>query len=146
MSDSDFEDLTAKLYYDYGMEMTKGTPYEIVLGGGFLKTRTPYDLSGGTVKYGDLYNLLPFDNDLVLCSVSGSDLKSKFLQTSNSDYHVYASITASEVVNSKTYYILTDNYTSDYSYNNLTVVTNYTTTNSLYARDLMAKHLKSKYL
>ena len=89
---------------------------------------------------------MPFDNDLVLCSISGSDLKSKFLQTTNSDYHVYGSITASQVVDSKTYYILTDIYTSDYSYNNLTVVTNYTNTNSLYARDLLAKYLKSKYL
>ena len=146
MDDSAFEDLTAQLYYEFGMEKTKGTQYEIVLGGGFLKTRTPYDLSGGTVKYGDLYNLMPFDNDLVLCSISGSDLKSKFLQTTNSDYHVYGSITASQVVDSKTYYILTDIYTSDYSYNNLTVVTNYTNTNSLYARDLLAKYLKSKYL
>lgn len=146
MDDSTFEDLTAKTYYDFGIEMTKGTQYEIVLGGGFLQTRTPYDLAGGTVLYGDIFNLLPFDNDLVLCSISGSDLKSRFLNSTNSSYHIYSSITSSQVVNSKTYYILTDSYTSDYSYNNLTVITNYTATNSLYARDLVAKYLKSKYL
>ena len=146
MDDSTFEDLTAKTYYEFGMEMTKGTKYEIVLGGGFLQTRTPYDLAGGTVLYGDIFNLLPFDNDLVLCSISGSDLKSKFLNSTNSSYHIYSSITSSQVVNSNTYYILTDSYTSDYSTNNLTVITNYTATNSLYPRDLVAKYLKSKYL
>ena len=146
MYSSDFEDLTAKLYYEYGLEKTKNSPYELALGGGFIRTRTPYNLNGGTTTYGHIFNLLPFDNDLVLCSISGYYLKSKFLQTSNSDYHVYANITASQVDNTKTYYIITDSYTSDYASNRLTVVENYTIKDGLYARDLVAEYLKSTYL
>ena len=146
MYSSDFEDLTAKLYYEYGYAKTKDTQYEIVLGGGFIRTRTPYNLAGGTVVYGDVFNLLPFDNDLVLCSVTGSILKSNFLNTSNDDYHVYASIKSSQVSNNKIYYILTDSYTSDWAPNKLTVIQNYTPTDGKYARDLVADYFRLTYL
>ena len=116
------------------------------MGGGFIRTRTPYNLSGGTVCYGDVFNLLPFDNDLVLCSIKGSDLKKKFISTTNSDYFVYGNTNLNSIINSETYYILTDSYTSDYSYNNLTVIENYTIKNNMYARDLVAQYFKNTYL
>ena len=146
MDDSVFEQLTATLYYEHGVEMAKGTGYTVTLGGGFIRTRTPYNLSGGTVLYGDIFNLLPFDNDLVLCSILGSNLKNKFINTSNSDYYIYPKVSASSISDSKTYYILTDSYTSDYASNKLTVVINFTQTHNLYARDLVAKYLKENYL
>ena len=146
MDDEVFEALTAKLYYEFGLKMTEGTSYKLTLGGGFIRTRTPYNLSGGTVCYGDVFNLLPFDNDLVLCSIKGSDLKKKFISTTNSDYFVYGNTNLNSIINSETYYILTDSYTSDYSYNNLTVIENYTIKNNMYARDLVAQYFKNTYL
>ena len=147
MDDSVFESLTANLYYEYGLEKTQNTSYDIILGGGFIKTRTPYNLHSGTVVYGDIFNLLPFDNDLVLCSIKGSDLINKFISTSHSDYYVYPkNINANSINRDATYYVLTDTYTSDYASNRLTVIINYTKTDKMYARDLMAKYLRENYL
>ncbi len=146
MYSSTFESLCSKLYYQYGTEKTQNSEYEIILGGGFIRTRTPYDLQGGTVVYGDVFNLLPFDNDLVLCSLLGVDLKNKFIETQNQDYFVYPTIDPSSISDTQIYYILTDSYTSDYAYNNLTVIKNYTLTDHKYARDLVSDHFKLTYL
>ncbi len=146
MYSSSFESLCSKLYYQYGIQKTQNSQYEITLGGGFIKTRTPYDLQGGTVVYGDVFNLLPFDNDLVLCSILGVDLKNKFIETQNQDYFVYPTLNSSSISDTETYYILTDSYTSDYTYNNLTVIENYTLTDYKYARDLVSDHFKLTYL
>ena len=139
-SDSQIEDFVAKLYLEAGIEKW-GDRYNIVLGGGFLKTRTPYNLTAGTKKYADLLSLFPFNNQLVLCSVSGSNLKSKFINTSNSDYHIalsdyYSTITVS---NNATYYIIVDTYTALYAPNKLTIVDYFDDTT--YARDLLADAL-----
>ena len=147
MDDSVFEALTAKVLYNFGVKIAEITGYTPILGGGFIRTRVPYNLSGGTVTYGDVYNLLPFENDLVLCSISGYDLKSRFINTTNSDYYIYPKINASQIVDTQTYYIITDSYTSDYSYNNLTVIVNYTDLyEKIYSRDIVAEYLKSTYL
>ena len=104
-------DTVAQLYYEKGVAEW-GSQYNIVLGGGFLRLRTPYNVSAGNVTYAQLFSILPFDNDIVLGSISGYYLKSKFLETSNGDYHVYApSITSADVSNNQTYYIIVDRYT-----------------------------------
>ena len=118
-----------------------------VLGGGFISTRTPYNLSAGTVKYGDIYALLPFENDIVLCSIKGTYLLSKFINSTNRNYYIYSMIDASEVNSSETYYVITDSYSSDYKSNNLTVVKNLTLEYGVgYARDLFAQYLRDNYL
>ncbi|MBR3864484.1 MAG: bifunctional metallophosphatase/5'-nucleotidase [Clostridia bacterium] len=147
MDDSVFEALTAKVLYEFGLEMAKTSGYTPIIGGGFIRTRTPYNLKSGTITYGDVYNLLPFENDLVLCSILGADLISRFINADSEDYYIYPQISASEIVDTKTYYIMTDSYTSDYSYNNLTVIENYTITyKTLYSRDIVAEYLKTTYL
>ena len=148
MNDASFEDLLAQIYYNKAIEVLGSSYSKLpVLGGGFLKTRTPYNLAGGTVLYGDLYNLLPFENDLVLCSISGSKLLSRFINNTNTDYHIYGPATSTSITSSKTYYIITDSYNSDYSYNGLTVVRNLTEENLMgYARDLFAEYLRTNYL
>lgn len=139
MSDSALEDLAAKLYYEAGVEKW-GDRYDIALGGGFLRTRNPYVLEQGEVAYADLMSLFPFNNRLVLCSISGSDLKSKFIETSNDDYHIYP-INPAGIVSSKTYYVVVDTYTSSYSRNNLTVIEYYDDTT--YARDFIAEYIRN---
>ena len=137
--DSDVEQLVATLYYEAGVEMW-GEQYDIFLGGGFIRTRSPYNLYQGNVTYSDLYSLLTFDNELVLCTISGANLKSKFIYSTNSDYYVYYEGSASSIKDNQTYYIVTDTYTSTYRWNNLTEVARYTP--GVYARDLVADFIE----
>ena len=133
------KNLVAKLYYEYGVEKW-GDEYDIVIGGGFLSVRSPYDLAAGDVRYSQLVSLLPFDNEIHLCSISGRDLLSRFINTSNSDYFVYPTTTESIDPN-KTYYIVTDSYCSQYAPNKLTVIESYGA--DIFARDLVAEYIKS---
>ena len=141
LDDSEVEQIVANLYYQYGVE-TWGSQYEITLGGGFLKTRSPYNLKSGEILYSDVYSLLPFDNDLVLCSISGKDLLDKFINTTNTDYYICAGVDINTLKNSidssKTYYVVVDSYTSSYKYNNLTEITRMS---GVYARDLLAEYI-----
>ena len=133
----------AMLYYEAGVEKW-GNEYDIVLGGGFMSARSPYNLQVGTVTYGDLQMILPFDNQIVLCSISGYDLKTKFFETTNDRYYIYYGAYGEEVKaniqNNKTYYIITDTYTSTYRYNNLTEVARFDETT--FARDLLAAYIE----
>ena len=141
---TELKGLVADLYYEAGIERW-GDKYDIALGGGFISVRSPYDLAAGEVKYSDLNSLLPFDNQLVLCSIKGRDLKNKFFETNNSNYYIaYGDYGASIRNNSDynaTYYIITDTYCSSYAYNNLTVVEYYDA--GVYARDLIADYIRA---
>lgn len=134
-------ELVAKLYYQKGVEIW-GDRYKIALGGGFLSLRNPYELGRGEVTYSDVYSILPFDNQLVLCSTTGKNLLRVFIETNNDRYHVYRDSTIiSSIDPTATYYVVTDTYTSTYSYNNLTEVERYK--KGVYARDLLADYIKS---
>lgn len=143
-TDYELEDYVASLYLEVGMEKW-GSEYDIVLGGGFLKTRSPYDLAPGSTTYADILSLLPFDNRIVLCSISGNDLKTKFIDTTNSDYHnaysSYGNSVRNDISADETYYVVVDTYTAFYAPNRLTVVDFYD--ESTYARDLVAEKVKS---
>ena len=142
MSDSKVEDTVAGLYLKAGLEKW-GSRYNIVLGGGFLKTRSPYNIQAGEVTYGDLLNILPFDNRLVLCSVSGSKLNSQFINSTNANYHIALSKYGEglNVSSGSTYYVVVDTYTAYYAYNGLTIVDWYD--EGVYARDLLADEIRS---
>ncbi len=144
-SSNELRGLVAKLYYEFG-EKIWGDQYDIVLGGGFLQTRSPYSLSAGDVTYGQLQSLLPFDNSLVLCSVKGADLKDKFFETDNDNYFIfygdYGASVKDSIVPSATYYIIVDTYTASYKYNRLTVVESYSNA-AYYARDLLAEYIQA---
>ena len=136
--------LSADLYYKLGMEVW-GSKYKIALGGGFTSIRSPYNLQQGDVKYSDVQSLFPFDNQLVLCSIKGRDLKNKFFETDNSSYYIsygdYGQSIKNNIDLNATYYVVVDTYTSDYRYNNLTVVERYQ--DGVFARDLIADYIKN---
>ena len=137
-------DVVAELYYKKGIE-TWGAEYDVVLGGGFLQARSPYNLNAGQVTYGDLQMIFPFDNQIVLCSISGYYLRTKFFETTNSSYHIYyesygESIKAN-INNNQTYYVITDTYTSAYASNRLTEVARLDETT--FARDLLADYIEA---
>ena len=139
----DLCDKVAELYVDFGLEKW-GENYDIVLGGGYLSARSPYSLNSGEVKYSDLQMLFPFDNKIVLCSVNGYDLKRKFIETNNSDYHIAYSEFGEEIKKNidtdATYYIVVDTYTALYAPNKLTIVDE--SPGEIYARDLLAEYIK----
>ena len=131
----------AELYWRTGLEKW-GAEYDVVLGGGFLSVRHPYDLPAGEVTYSMLQSLFPFDNELVLCSISGADLRDRFLESTNSNYFV--SCDPSLLANldpSARYYIITDTYSSSYAPNRLTEVERYGA--GTYARDLLADYIST---
>lgn len=134
-------DKVAELYYTAGVEKW-GKEYEIVLGGGFLSARSPYDLSIGNITYANLFSILPFDNEIVLGSIKGRNLKQKFINSTNSKYHCYYDESiVGEIIDNKTYYIVTDTYTSTYRSNGITEIARYDS--GVYARDLLADYLRS---
>ena len=143
-SSSKLADIVSELYLEAGLEKW-GDKYNIVLGGGFIKVRSPYSLSAGSVTYSNLLSLLPFDNQLVLCSIKGTYLKSKFVNTSNSDYHntysTYGQNIKNNISGNATYYIVVDTYTASYAPNKLTVVDYYD--DNVFARDLLANDIKN---
>ena len=134
----------ADLYYQVGMERW-GDAYDIALGGGFMSARSPYNLAMGTVTYGDLQNILPFDNQLVLCSIKGYNLRSKFFETSNSRYYIsygdYGASIKGNIDSNATYYVVTDTYSSTYSSNGLTEIARYD--EGVFARDLLADYIEA---
>lgn len=132
--------IVAKLYYEAGEEKW-GDKYDIVLGGGYISVRNPYDLEKGDVTYSELQTLFPFDNELVLCSIKGKDLLSRFINNDNADYFIaygdYGESVKDNIDPNKTYYIVTDTYSSTYSSNRLTEVAKYEA--GVFARDLLAE-------
>lgn len=128
----------AKLYYEAGVAKW-GDEYNIVLAGGQINTRSPYEVNAGYVQYSDLQRVLPFDNPLYLCKIKGSDLKSKFLN--NSDYYKYSTITASQVKDNEYYYIVADGWTALYAWAKCTTVEIYD--ENTFARDFLADYIKS---
>ena len=138
------QQLIAQLYYELG-EKTWGDKYDIVLGGGFMSARSPYNLYKGDVTYSDIQSIFPFDNQITLCSVKGRDLLRKFVETSNDRYYIhygeYGKEVCKKIDSNATYYIVTDSYTAYYAYNNLTVVAEYDPT--IFARDLLAEYIEA---
>lgn len=133
----------ARLYYEAGAEKW-GAKYDIVLGGGFMSVRSPYQITAGTVTYGDLQNVLPFDNPLVLGKISGYKLRTQFLETENQRYYIslgaYGESVKDSIQDNATYYIVTDSYSSTYAYNGITEIERYDTTT--FARDLLAAYIE----
>lgn len=137
----------AQLYYDYGVERW-GDEYDIVLGGGFFKARSPYNLEVGNVTYAQLYMIFPFDNALTLCSIKGRDLQSKFFESDNDNYYIcygeYGESIKDNIDPNKTYYVVVDSYTSTYRYNNLTEIER--SSDNIFLRDLLSEYIADGFL
>lgn len=142
-SSDDLRRLLAQLYYETGLQ-TWGDEYDITLGGGFFSVRSPYDLDAGDVTYSMLHSLFPFDNQLVLCSVKGDSLLSKFINSTNKNYFVCGDYADLKVDPQGTYYIVVDTYTSQYAPNRLTVVEEYDP--QIFGRDLLADYIRAGHM
>ena len=125
----------AAAYLEKGREIW-GDEYDIVLGGARINVRAPYTLAAGEVTYAQLYTLLPFDNTVVLCRVTGRQLRQKLLGTKNTC--AYDPDLPGSIQDDQLYYIVTDTYTSMYSYNMFTEVARMDNT---FSRDLLAEFI-----
>ena len=109
-----------------------------------MSAREPGYLHTGTIKYADLQSIFPFDNQLVLCSIKGRDLVSRFLETSNSSYFIfcgsYGNSIRGDIDPDGTYYLVTDTYSSGYAPNRLTEIARYD--EDVFARDLLADYIR----
>ena len=116
-----------------------------MLGGGYIKTRSPYALERGNVTVAQVQTLLPFENKIVLCALNGTEINNKFIHSSNGNYHIaYSEYGKREkdnvLFNSKaTYYVVTDTYTSDYHH--LKVVA--TLSDNVFAWNLLCDYLRN---
>ncbi|MBQ7323163.1 MAG: metallophosphoesterase [Clostridia bacterium] len=131
------------LYYQAGMKKW-GEEYNIVLAGGAINVRSPYDIPVGEVTYGYLQMILPFDNYLVLCSIKGSDLQRRFFNNSSYvlSYGAYGANIKNNIQANQTYYIITDSWSSLYAPNNLTEIEKYDD-NKTFARDFLAQYIQT---
>ena len=137
----DLRQLVADLYYMEGL-VRWGTEYDIALGGGYISIRNPGYLARGEVTYGDLLELFPFDNELVLCSIRGKDLIERFLETDNSNYFISCKEDLADNIDKNgIYYVVVDSYSSTYGPNCLTEIERYG--DAYYARDMLANFILS---
>jgi 2',3'-cyclic-nucleotide 2'-phosphodiesterase (5'-nucleotidase family) len=138
------QQIIADLYYETGVKEW-GEKYDIALGGGFMSVRSPYNLKAGDVTYADIQSLFPFDNQLVLCSVKGRELKNKIFETNNNRYYIsygdYGESIRNNIDFNATYYIVVDTYSAYYAANRLTVVEEYKP--DVFGRDLLAEYIKN---
>lgn len=129
----------AQLYLQKGQELW-GAEYDVAVGGGFMSCRDPYQLAAGDVTYSQVASILPFNNAFVLCSTSGANLRRVFLESGNRRYYV-AEAEGLKIDDSKTYYVITDTYTSEYGPNKLTEVARFD--EEYFARDLLADFISA---
>ena len=138
------KNLCSVLYYQTGIEKW-GKDYNIILGGGYTSCRGS-GLYEGTVTYASISGLFPFNNDIVLCSVKGSDLKNTQFIKGSSNYYVtwsdYGNSIKANIQDDEIYYLVTDTYNSDYASNHLTVIDRLQD-GGMYARDLLAKFVEN---
>ena len=142
VSGDELRQLCADLYLEKGLEKW-GEKYNVVLGGGYISVRDPKVLYQGIALYKDIYSLFPFDNGLYLCSISGLNLKERFIYSTNSNYFISVSDYGNSlsINDAETYYIITDAYSAFYSDNGLTIVEEYG--EEKFARDFIAEHIKN---
>ena len=109
-----------------------------------MSIRDPGYLAVGDVTYSDLYSLFPFDNQLVLCAIEGDALLERFFLNDDGRYFLcygdYGRQVKDNIQPDKTYYIVTDTYSSLYKPNKLTEIQRYD--ENIYARDLLAQYAK----
>ena len=90
-----------------------------------------------------MVSLLPFDNTITLCSIRGQDLIDRFLENDHYAYHIRTTDYGNSILDSidpdGVYYVVTDTYTAQYTYNRMTVVDTYA--EDVFARDLLAEYI-----
>ena len=93
---------------------------------------------GEDIKLGNMFEIIPFDNEIILCDVKGSTLKS-YLQSTSNYYGLKSGLTISSINTSITYKVAVIDYV--YYGNYFTSNTNPINTHIIY-RDALIEDLK----
>ncbi len=135
----DLRSKVADLYYEEGLAKW-GSQYDITLGGGFMSCRNS-GIGPGMIKYSDLMECFPFDNEIALCSITGGNFNRTQFITGDYRYFItWKDESIKDNVNYfQTYYLVTDTYTIDYYPNYLNVVEYLKP--GRYARDMLADYI-----
>lgn len=154
---NDIRSLVALTEYEV-IEEEYGDKYDVIYGGGYLNVRGAGQIEGGVVTYGDINNLLPFDNDIQLCSALWSEFRPRFV---DKDSYIYYMPNRVEVIDNEYYldgikikdtdrvYFAVNSYNTQYqvySENPMTsyrVEENFTEKYFKYDRDIVADKLAS---
>ncbi len=141
---NDLRSAMASAYLRKGQAMW-GSECDIVLAGGSINARYPYYLPFGNVTIRQIQMLFPFDNEVQLCAIKGRDLLNRYFDNSRYYYargenadSVEARLRSGQDLN-KTFYIVSDSWNSDYTYNNLTVIK--TLGDTCYPRDCLIEYI-----
>ena len=144
--------LSADLYFDKGTTKWKNYASKVVFGGGYTSIRSDGVLPAGPVTYAKLYELFPFDNDVILTQVDGYVLKNNFINNTNPNYFLkYSSYgldlkqNQNKINDSSMYYIIIDRYSFDYllSHSIEPVEVAIYDPNGFYARDFFAEYARN---
>ena len=144
--------LCADLYLEKALDKWPTYADQITLGGGYISVRGNGQLPVGDVTYAKLYNLFPFDNDILLMKVTGAVLKDNFINSTNSNYFLAYTTYGEGLRGDQTtisdvsqYYVVSDTYTFDYllkwNYNPIKVASY--SAEGYYARDALADYAKA---
>ncbi len=147
----DLRECAAEALYLFGEERWGSeAKYQgkIVLGGGYVNVRSPGYLPMGKVTYGYIYPLFPFDNPVVLCSVSGQRLERQFIQSANycCYYGEYGEWVKENLDYNATYYVIVDTYCANYNFQglgNMNIVEYYDEERTVFSRDALAEFIRS---
>lgn len=132
-SSKEIADMVAQLMLEAAQ--SRWPDHEIIVAGGEINVRSPYSLYVGEVTYAQIYQLLTFDNRMVLCTTSGRNIKTKFGGSGLSAYFTDG-IDSASLENDQIYYVVVDSYAAYKTYNNLTVVEYFDS--KTFPRDLVA--------
>jgi 2',3'-cyclic-nucleotide 2'-phosphodiesterase (5'-nucleotidase family) len=137
ISETDLANISAKAlceYYkndDWNSDMNAG----ILNWGGVRQT-----IPAGDITYAEVYAALPFDNDNVLCSLTGDNFKK--ICGYSSSLAVYSTVASAGIDSSKTYYAMIISYISDYDYYS-TLLTQIKRDTTMRLRDIVADYFKA---
>ncbi len=148
---SELKQMCANEYLEYGLKKWSSYADRIVLAGGYISVRGNGRLNSGEITYADLYTLFPFDNDVMLITLSGSSLKSAYFNTTNENYFMGYTSYGNSLKNDQSlvdggqrYYLITDTYSYDWflKVGHQPVLVDVYSETGTYARDILADYAK----
>lgn len=162
IGNNDMRLFTATTVYEV-CEDEFGDTYDIMYGGGYMNLRGQQQISGGKVTFGDINNLLPFDNDIQVCSGLFSEFKTHFLGNPKYINYFPSKVTIEngvykyngiEIKDSDRVYFATDSYNTQYwiygdgvgQFVSYRVEANYTAVHNKFVRHVVADRFNKTYI
>ena len=162
IGNNDMRLFTATSIYE-ACEEEFGDTYDIIYGGGYCNLRGQQQVNAGKVTFGDINNLLPFDNDIQVCSGLFGEFKNLFLGNAKYVNYLPSKVTIEngvyknngvEIKDSDRIYFATDSYNTQYwiygdgvgNFPSYRVEANYTAIHNKFVRHIVADKFNKTYI